>query len=151
MKIDWKHLATTPGYISLKKAYTQDITKGYRSKKESYRKFKWVISRAIHYANHTGKSLERVLNVWESKRDYWWLNYYQESNQPKFHSGGKKNPSVRTYFKTDSFYKNDPKRRRELILKHIMLNQEKESTKFPKRWSMRKKKQYIKYRELGIK
>lgn len=92
MPIDWKHLATTTGYKSLKAAYIRDVQGSRRQKHplrrkaEFLRKFQWVISRAKHYAYHTGESIESILNSWEEKRNYWWLNYYQECNQPKFHS-----------------------------------------------------------------
>lgn len=52
MKIDWKHLASTPGYISLKKAYIYDVVeanqqrqRGYkpmRDKAEFLKHFNWV-------------------------------------------------------------------------------------------------------------
>lgn len=45
-------------------------------------KFKWVVDRAKHYAEKTGLTYEQVLEGWEKRRDYWFLNYYQDSNQP---------------------------------------------------------------------
>lgn len=99
MKIDWKVVASSPGYKSLKASYVRDLTRGNRSKQELLRKFRWVIDRAKHYAHHKGTFLQDVLNHWESKRDYWWLNYYQESNQPKFHSGSiKRRKNLKTYY-----------------------------------------------------
>jgi hypothetical protein len=92
MKINWKHLATTPGYRSLKAAYIRDVQKATRSarpmrdKTEFLKKFIWVIGRAKHYAQHFEVPIAIILNEWESKRNYWWLNYYQECNQPKFHT-----------------------------------------------------------------
>lgn len=100
MKIDWKHLATTTGYKSLKKAYIHDVKDAakqkhpMRRKAEFIRHFQWVIGRASHYAHHTGKSIEYVLDGWEFKRDYWWLNYYQDCKQPKFHSKSLKTPAM---------------------------------------------------------
>jgi hypothetical protein len=90
--IDWKHLVTTPGYISLKAAYIKDVREAaiesypMRNKAEFLRKFNWVIGRAQHYALKQKISIERVLNHWEEERSHWWLNYYQECNQPKLHS-----------------------------------------------------------------
>lgn len=46
-------------------------------------KFKWVLDRATHYAEKTGLSAVDVLNAWEKGRDYWYMNYYQEANQPE--------------------------------------------------------------------
>ena len=96
MKIDWKYVSTTPGYRSLKKAYTDGVEKSekekcrfgrpMRSKLEFLRHFNWVISRAKHYAYVHQKPIEVILNDWESKRSYWWLNYYQDCNQPKLHN-----------------------------------------------------------------
>jgi hypothetical protein len=94
MKINWKHLATTPGYKSLKAAYIKDVQhaeryrsrfgrKPMREKEEFLQKFKWVIGRATHYAHRTNRSVEDVLWSWESDRDHWWLNYYQDCRQPK--------------------------------------------------------------------
>lgn len=45
-------------------------------------RFKWVIDRAAHYAEHTGISADQILKEWEEKRSYWYMNYYQDSNQP---------------------------------------------------------------------
>lgn len=92
MKIDWKHLATMPGYRSLKAAYIRDVQTATRSarpmrdKAEFLHKFIWVISRAKHYAQHFQVPIENVLDNWELNRDYWWLNYYQEARQPKFYT-----------------------------------------------------------------
>ena len=46
-------------------------------------KFKWVIDRAKHYAEKTGLSVKEVLESWEEHRSYWFLNYYQDCNQPE--------------------------------------------------------------------
>jgi len=95
MRIDWKYLATTDGYKSLKAAYVRDVQKSakfkrpMRDKVEFLTQFRWVIGRAKHYAHHTGRSMESILNEWEENRAYWWLNYYQDCRQPKFHSGAR--------------------------------------------------------------
>lgn len=97
MKVDWKKVAASAGYISLKAAYIKDVKKDqdaalrhgcrpFRSKEEFRRKFKWVIGRAVHYAHIYNRPVESFLWMWESDRDYWWLNYYQEGRQPKKHS-----------------------------------------------------------------
>lgn len=101
MKIDWKHLATTEGYKSLKAAYVHDVeeaakqTHPMRKKAVFLKLFNWVISRAKHYSHHTGKPIDEILDGWEKGRKYWWLNYYQSSKQPKFHSGSKKSMGVK--------------------------------------------------------
>lgn len=45
-------------------------------------KFKWIIDRAKHYEEKLGLPWEVVLSSWEKDRSYWYMNYYQESNQP---------------------------------------------------------------------
>ena len=46
-------------------------------------KFKWVIERAKLYAEVTGLNWEDILDSWEKDRTYWYMNYYQETNQPQ--------------------------------------------------------------------
>jgi len=46
-------------------------------------KLAWIITRATHYAEKTGIPAEQILDAWEAKRKYWYMNYYQESNQPE--------------------------------------------------------------------
>lgn len=46
-------------------------------------KFKWVIDRAKHYGEKLGLNWEDILDAWEEKRGYWYMNYYQEGNQPE--------------------------------------------------------------------
>lgn len=45
-------------------------------------KFKWIIDRAKHYEEKLGLPWEVVLASWEKDRSYWYMNYYQDSNQP---------------------------------------------------------------------
>ena len=63
-------------------------------------KFKWIIERAKHYAEKTGLDWEDILDAWESKRDYWYMNYYQESNQPEIKAN-----SVRVFETVDEMLK----------------------------------------------
>lgn len=51
-------------------------------------KYKWIIERAKHYAEKTEKTFEEILEVWESDRTYWYMNYYQECNQPLLEGNG---------------------------------------------------------------
>ena len=46
-------------------------------------KFKWILDRVQHYAEKTGIPANEILDALESSRDYWYMNYYQESRQPK--------------------------------------------------------------------
>lgn len=45
-------------------------------------KFRWIIDRAKHYSDKTGLSWENILDSWEDDCNYWYMNYYQENNQP---------------------------------------------------------------------
>lgn len=45
-------------------------------------KYKWIIDRANHYAERLGVTQEQVLEAWETKRNYWYMNFYQDCNQP---------------------------------------------------------------------
>ena len=45
-------------------------------------KFKWIIDRAKHYEEKLGIPWMEILDSWEEDRGYWYMNYYQESNQP---------------------------------------------------------------------
>lgn len=59
-----------------------------RDEKESpgfhdYRgKLAWVIERANHYAEKTGLDASAIIDKWEGLRTYWYMNYYQDSQQP---------------------------------------------------------------------
>jgi len=44
--------------------------------------FKWVIDRANHYSEKLGIPATQILDSWEKSRDYWYMNYYQNCNQP---------------------------------------------------------------------
>lgn len=46
-------------------------------------KLAWIIARAEHYAAKTGLTPAAILDAWEKRRDYWYMNYYQEANQPE--------------------------------------------------------------------
>lgn len=50
-------------------------------------KFKWVIDRAKTYGEATGLNWEEILDSWEEDRGYWYMNYYQDSNQPEIKGG----------------------------------------------------------------
>ena len=147
MKIDWKHVATTPGYVSLKAAYTHDVREAARKKHQMRKKaeflklFNWVINRAKHYAYHVGVPIDSILNDWEENRSYWWLNYYQEGKQPKFHSKAKKPigiKGIRNSYKSCSFY--GPVQVKHRVNDFIKNEHKNSSTKKKKRWSTERKK-----------
>ena len=45
-------------------------------------KYKWVIERAKHYAEETGRDFEEIIEIWESNRTYGYMGYYQNGHQP---------------------------------------------------------------------
>lgn len=63
-------------------------------------KFKWVVDRAREYGKVLGVSWEDILKSWENDRSYWYMNYYQDCNQPKL--DGK---NVRVFDTLDDFKK----------------------------------------------
>jgi hypothetical protein len=88
LKIDWKEVSKSPGYRSLKQAYVNDVQKAnqwsfkyghrpMRDKKEFRGYFKRAMALAMKYSHKWGMDLQIVLNYWEEKRNYWWLNFYQ--------------------------------------------------------------------------
>lgn len=132
MKINWKHLCTTPGYLSLKKAVVVNFNvRKHRSKKETYQMFYATINRAKHYAHHLNKSLEEILNGWEEKRlatkyPEWIIQFYpghfrETCRLPKLHDAPNvKRPGVKHYMKKDFFYRNDPVKRKARSLQIII-------------------------------
>ena len=49
-------------------------------------KLAWIVSQAKHYADKTGLTPEAILDAWDAKRSYWYMNYYQPANQPSIES-----------------------------------------------------------------
>lgn len=118
-------MSTTTGYDKLKKAVIKDCNdKGScgcfnengcdkcnsaigKYGEETYKhcfhaycdKFKWVIDRAKHYGEKLNMDWMSVLDEWEKRRDYWYMNYYQDCNQPLI-----ENINVRV-FETKNDYK----------------------------------------------
>ena len=73
------------GYRKLLSAVQDDEKKqgGFHD----YRKtLAWAVARAKHYAEKTGLTPEAILDAWEMKRTHWYMNYYQEANQPSITS-----------------------------------------------------------------
>lgn len=75
----------------------EEIKKGYESLKhdldywvkrepgradEWKKHFDWALERAQQYADVLHTDRDTVLAAWEERRDYWFVNYYQECNQP---------------------------------------------------------------------
>lgn len=146
MKIDWKHVSKTPGYISLKKAVVEAHTCGrsFTKKAGHYKTFNWIISRAKHYAYHLNKTLEEVLNEWEAKRNYSYENYYQQSKFPKLNPSPLVRPlSPKNYYKTNSWYR-DPVKRKAANFASIVRKQKHKSKRQGRtaRWTTEMKVRY---------
>lgn len=45
-------------------------------------KFAWIIARAKHYAEKTGVEASELLDRWMEDCTYWYMNYFQDCNQP---------------------------------------------------------------------
>lgn len=69
------------GYRSLRLAVDKDLKEGSFHDYEG--KFNWVIGRCKHYSDATGVPAADILNAWESRRNYWYMSYYQEAEQPE--------------------------------------------------------------------
>lgn len=151
MKINWKEVAKSPGYLSLKKTIADEWNRcnGYSRAGDSRYKplFRWVIARATHYAHYYNEPLQDVLNEWEELRTYSFLNYYSEQNFPKqirdrrkFIPKGIK--GIIKFYRTDDWYKNDVIGQRVRIKTEIERHR-KGMAKLNKerpRWSMARKK-----------
>lgn len=75
-----KSIEECDGYKKLSAAVENNLKEreGIRCQK----KFDWVIERAKHYAEKTGLEAADILDAWENHRTYWYMNYYQDCNQP---------------------------------------------------------------------
>lgn len=67
-------------------------------------KFKWVTDRAKHYSEKTKLSIEDILNSWMDNCSYWYMNYFQDCNQPLLD-----NEDVYVFDNLDSFQKSAKK------------------------------------------
>lgn len=81
------------GYQSLRAAVDRDYAKdksyqeGGRPFHDYEAKLNWTVDRAQHYGEALGVDPAEILNEWEKGRDYWYMNYYQDVNQPKIDAG----------------------------------------------------------------
>lgn len=75
------------GYDSLLAAYRSSC-ENWPGQEENYKaKFEWALKRAQQYADKLGVEREVILQKWEERRDYWYMNFYQECNQPDLEKG----------------------------------------------------------------
>lgn len=155
MKVDWKYVSKTTGYLSLKAAYVHDVQESeknkrrfghaMRNKPEFLRLFNWVISRAKHYAQIQNVTIDVILNEWENKRNYWWLNYYGDSRQPKSHSGSMKSMGLNGIRKEYhggrwQIGHHTEQENKNRVCEYIMREQKNHSTKTKPRWKSWRRK-----------
>ncbi len=79
---------TSKGMASLQAAYQADLQAGNQSQEVLDTKLKWVLERADQYAKACNTTREKILEAWETKRTYWWVNFYQGCNQPNLEEHG---------------------------------------------------------------
>lgn len=84
-----EHAQPLPPAVAGSEGYRKLLTAVERDEAQwpnfhNYRgKLDWAVNRALHYSEKTGLAPETLLNAWEERRDYWYMNYYQENNQPE--------------------------------------------------------------------
>ena len=157
MKIDWKHLATTFGYKSLKQAVVENFSKlKYRNKKESYKLFRYVINRAQHYAHVQGLPVEEILTLWEEARGQRWILavYPGDRHSNNYPRLDPKSPTVKptkpkNYYKKNSWISQDPANKKKRSLEAIMRQQKLNSKRKGKkaRWPKQRKEWQRKQKE----
>lgn len=88
-----EEIKNSAGYKKLEAAVKRDyendkdrIEKYGRPFHDYGEKLKWVIDRAVHYSEKTKLSVTEILDAWENDRTYWYMNYYQDCNQPEIKS-----------------------------------------------------------------
>ena len=104
-KEDLIELKKCKGYQTLSQAVEQDIARNQKNT-EYAEKLNWVIDRVLHYAEKLNLSASELLNKWEEKRDYWYMNYYQDCNMPKIEEG-----KVFVFDTVDDFLKSIPSKK----------------------------------------
>lgn len=74
------------GYKKLHAAIMKDSDGGWREE-DRMAKLTWAVDRARHYEDKTGVDAGDILTAWEDQRNYWYMNYYQDANQPLIKDG----------------------------------------------------------------
>jgi len=117
MKINWKEVAVSAGYKSMKAAIAVEANRKWSTDGRYEEQFIFAINRAKQHIyvkawlddqDYTDYLIDR-LNVWELNRKQSFLSYYTDYNIPKKSSRVLKTRSIRNrikYYKTDPWYKN---------------------------------------------
>lgn len=79
------------GYAKLLESVEADKTRDSKAGRKFFHdydgKLDWVLARARHYAEKLNIDQVELLDAWEKRRDYWYMNYYQDANQPLIEVG----------------------------------------------------------------
>ena len=102
---DLIELKKCKGYQTLSQAVEKDIARNPKDT-EYAEKLNWVIDRVLHYAEKLNLSASELLDKWEEKRSYWYMNYYQDCNMPKIEEG-----KVFVFDTVDNFLKSIPSKK----------------------------------------
>ena len=81
-----KALEECEGYKKLLAAVERD-EKEQPGGHDYRKKFQWALDRAKHDAEKLNMEAADILDAWEKSRDYWYMNYYQNCNQPEIAAG----------------------------------------------------------------
>jgi len=154
MKINWKEVAKSKGYRSLKNAYISYVreTHHYSRKAKLYKEFRKVINRAVHYAYHQNRSIIEILDEWEDGRAYCWRNYYYLGNGKfkRLNQSSSLKPigiiGRRKQMKKNIWY--DSQYIKNRICEEIKEKQSEESTKKKSRWTTKQKAFYKRHGRL---
>lgn len=157
MKIDWKALAKTEGYISLKEAYAVSLLREFRwrtnypaEKRQLHRKFMQAIGKVKSEASILGISMKVVINSWElqrAKEKHGWDSFYGPHHRKISNSGVLKPLGIRGLKKHYKRMNNDPARIRDRIISEAVGA----SNKKPHRWVALAKRKAKSLRALKIK
>jgi len=145
MTINWKEVAASTGYQSMKAAVANEKARaharGSKPDKRYEQAFNFAINRAKHYAHYIGCDLQDVLNDWEEARDYNFMSYYANHHFPRFEEKTRKLTGVKGQIKNiKNIYHGDPKSKAKRILSLLVGQQKTASKKTKPRWSMARKK-----------
>ena len=128
MKINWKAVAASPGYISMKAAIAADANRWGRPDKRYQEAFDFAINRAKHliyspiYSKTRDYTLQLImqLHAWEVDRKQNFINYYSGYNlsKKKKHSNVLKPGGIRQrikFYKGNTQHKNSHRAAKEMI------------------------------------
>ena len=98
-------LKNCKGYQTLCQAVEKDTADDPKNTRY-VEKLNWITERILHYAEKLHLSASELLDKWEEKRDYWYMNYYQDCNLPKIEGN-----NVFVFETVDDFLKSIPSKK----------------------------------------